>query len=348
MEDTLREKLLELKLTEEQVDKLAKEEVMTHDDMSTLTVAEIQGVTGCTLMRAKYVQLAFVPAAREMPVVPNETDEPHPIDEIPEGTNPSPDQVNTFATNMGIDQNMLSMFLFAGVAGGNGMDFDISNMMPIPQIVAGYNPKIRNMPYMIMGQIEKRLGTPIVIINEDGAVNPGLTVRYIMDLEEGFDPTENDVYYDDAGQPYQVIRVGVDAQSIYDADPMDSTRALPRNGIGIGRINWTGVATDVRQVVYFAASVTHELDARNDAHTTWLRDHIKPGVSRLELRGQCPNALTSFNEANRTGSLPTLRVMLSRSPRREETMPRRRRTEPRDLTGLGRGVDPDSEDRFRS
>jgi hypothetical protein len=191
-------------------------------------------------------------------------------DEIPEGAAPSTAQVNQFATSMGIDPNMLSMFMFANMGAGAGLDMDLSGFLPVGQIVAGYNPKRRDMSYMIMGQIERRLDVPgIVVINADGGVNPTITAKFINELEDGFPFPDDGVYYGEDGNPYEIIKVGVDAQGIYDADPVDSSRALPQNGIGIGRVRWNGVIQEVREVVWFATQ-TGELTPNDDATLSWL------------------------------------------------------------------------------
>lgn len=353
MNDALKQRLVsEFGLTEEQAGKLAEEGVTNEADVALLDANEVKNITGCTLIAAKRMIAAFTPAPSVVigfPLTGESTSTADAV--IPEGANPSPAQVNSFATSMGIDPSMLSMFMFAGMTGGAGIDMDFSSMLPIPQIIGGYSPKLRNMPYMIMGQLEKRLGSPIVVINADGSVNPDLTVKHVMSLEEGFEAPADGVYFDDAGTPYEIIRVGVDAQSIYDSDPLLPTKPLTKNGMGVGRVNWTGVSLEVRQVAFFAATKTHELDPANDAHTSWLRDHIKPTAGRLVFQGQCPKAIAEYHEAARTGSLPTLRTMLTRTARRSEVMPRRRAGTPRDLTGLGKGgseVDPDLDDRFRS
>lgn len=337
MNDDLKARLVgELGLTEEQAAKLAAEGVTADTDMALLSRDDIKSLTGCGLVTAAKVHNAFA-----LPVAAPEVASTAPSDptaEIPEGKNPSAAQVNSFATSMGIDPSMLTMMMFAGATSGAGMgEMDISGMIPIPQIVAGYNPKIRNMYLMIMGSLESRLGVPIVVINDDGSVDQALTVEYIMGLEEGRDSAENDVYFDGEGTPHEVIKVGVDAQSIYDADPCDPTKALQKNGMGVGRVNWNGVSLEVKQVAYYAVTHTREIDPTNDAHQAWLRDHIKPTSKRLVFQGQSPKAISAFNEAMRTGSLPTLRVMLTRSPRRKENMPRRRPGVARDLAGIGRG-----------
>ncbi|OGZ44451.1 MAG: hypothetical protein A3J55_04385 [Candidatus Ryanbacteria bacterium RIFCSPHIGHO2_02_FULL_45_17b] len=334
MDAGLKEKLVRLGLSEDQILKLDVEGVQSEEDLGLLNAHDIKQATGCNLLLAAKIVRAGAPSVPVLDPI-----EVAPDAEIPEGTKPSPAQVNTFAASMGMDPNMLSIFMVAGMANNAGVGMDLSGMIPVPQIVAGYNPKIRNMFLMIMDQVENRLGVPIVVIDSDGGINRDLTVEYIMGLEEGRDPAENNVYFDSAGMPYQVIQVGVDAQSIYDADPLDSTRALQKNGMGTGRINWINVSDAVRQTAYYAVTRTHEIDPKNDAHLAWLRDHIKPSSNHLVFSGQAPNAISEFNEGRRTGSLPTLRVMLTRGPRRVELMPRRRRVnprDPRDLAGIGK------------
>ncbi|MBI2055953.1 MAG: hypothetical protein HYT37_01065 [Candidatus Sungbacteria bacterium] len=339
MDEGLKKRLLdEFGLTNEKVAELAKEGVESEADLALLTADQIKQVTGCGLVKAAKVYNAFRPVSAPTAVVSPVVEAVDPNAEV-KGEKPSPAQVSSFASAMGIDPNMLSMFMFANMAGGTGMDMDLSGMLPIPQIVAGYNPKRRDMPYMIMGQLERRLETPIVIINADGSVNHELTVRYINSLEEGFEPAVDNVYNDEEGKPYEVVRVGVDAQSVHDADPLDSARALQQNGMGIGRVRWNSVPLEVKQVTYYAVTRTKEIDPANEAHLAWLRDHISSTSTRLVFQGQAPKALSEYNEAARTGSLPTLRVMLGRGPRRAELMPRRRRTTPRDLAGLGRTED---------
>jgi hypothetical protein len=333
MNEDLKQRLItELGLSAEQADKLAAEGIKEAADMALLNAEQIKTVTGCTLLASIKIQNAFAPAPHSAPlenvIAPEDGADAKP-------PKPTPGEVSSFASGLGIDPAMLTMVLMGNMSAGTGMEMDLSSMMPIPGIVSGYNPKLRNIPYMVMGQIENRLRTPIVVINADGSVNSDLTVKYIMTLEEGFPPAENDVFYDDGGLPYQVIAVGVDAQSIFDADPLLPTNALQKSGMGVGRVNWKGTSLDVRQVAFYAATQTGELSYESDANLTWLRDHIKPGVNYLVFQGQAPKAITAYNQALRTGSLPTLRVMLNRTARKPEVMPRRRMTTPRDLAGIG-------------
>lgn len=331
MNAELRKRLVEeFALTEEQVGKLESEGVKEASDIALLGSDSIKLIAGCGAVSAIKIDNAF------------STPPPIPVSdasvEIPEGTNPSADQVNTFAASMGMDPSIVSMIMLSSMTGsGAGIEgLDISSMVPIATIVAGYNPKNRDMMYMMMAGLERRLGDkPIVVIDEDGAVNRELTTDYVMALDEGFEYAEDDIHYDSDSVPHQVVRVGVDAQSVYDADPLDSTRALRKNGMGVGRVNWKGVSLEIKQVAFYGVE-TGEINPKNDASLMWLRENIKPGANRLTMQRLAPKALAKFNEAQRTGSLPTLRVMLERGPRRKEVLPRRRKVSPRDLSGIGK------------
>lgn len=312
MNEELKAELKALGLTDEQIAAIESNlGVTSRDDMKFVTAAHLgtadYGINAKPVITAKVLAHFAVEEGEkvEKPVA-------------------DANEVNKFAGAMGMDPTMLTTFLFANMSASSGMEFDLSSMMPIEQIAGSYSPKIKNVPYMIMGQIEKRLGTPIVVINADGSVNAALTREYIMSLEEGFEAAPDNVYYDTEGAPYEIIKVGVDAQSVYDADPLDPSRALNKNGMGVGRVNWHNVPLDVRQVVYFAANVTNEIRTGDEAQYKWLRTNINPKTTRLILRGEYPQALSSYNEAARTGALPTLRVQLSRGARRPEVMPRRR------------------------
>lgn len=318
MNEELKKSLVEMGLSDEQIGKLVVAGATESEDLDDAAI--IVEITGCGAFTARKIVKKFT--VTSAPTTPTLTNEPA-SEIIPEGAAPSTAQVNSFASQIGMDSNALSMFMLANMSGGAGMEMDISSMVPVAQIVPSYNPKLRNMPYMIMGQIEKRIGAPIIVINDDGSVNPDLTVKYVMSLEEGFDQAADNIYYDENGLSYEVIRVGVDAQSIYDSDPLDSSRALQKNGMGIGRINWHSVPLDVRQIVFFAVKCG-EMLPNDESKLTWLRANVKSTTTKAILRPEFPKALVEYNEAYRTGSLPTLRTQLSRSPRKQETMPRRR------------------------
>jgi len=324
MEDALKKRLTDknVGMTKAQVAKLEKEGgVVTESDLSFLTDAEVKEYSGCTPVVAK----------KAIAVVKPKQETTDPTADLGEDVAPSKAHVDGFAQQMGMDPMMAMMFF----NGQMGEDMDLSSMMPISTVVEGYNPKIRNMFLMAMGHFEKRFGVPIVVIDSDGGINKTLTANYIQSLEEGFDPVEGSIYLDEAGKPYELIRVGVDAQSVYDADPLNPTKALPKSGIGVGRVTWKDVSLEVRQVAFFAATQTSEIDSSNDGHLMWLRDNMDKDANRLVFHGQAPRAIAAYNEAARTGSLPTLRVMLSRGPRRKEIMPRRQRRRP---AGIGADV----------
>jgi len=303
------------------------------EDLAGLTEGHLSSVGMKPLKAGKLLKaLAPQPAVLVTSVDPNA--------ELGDEEKPSQAQVQSFAGSLGMDPMSLVMFM-----NGMGGEMDFSGLIPIATMVQGYNPKLRNMFLMVLGQVEHQLSVPIIVIDSDGSINKPLTIEYIEGLQEGREAAENNIYFDSASEPHEVIRVGVDAQSVYDADPINPTKALQKNGMGTGRINWNNVPLDVKQVAFYAVTQTHEIDPKNDAHLSWLRDHIKGAATkRLVFHGQASQAIGIYNEAVRTGSTPTLRVMLARGPRRVEIMPRRRRTLPADLTGIGGSRRRESDD----
>jgi len=343
----LRTELTTFGFAEAEIDVLSADGVQTGADLGLYKTAEaLQAAAGCAKSipaKKAFLKYGTPAAAPADPLAVPAAGAVDPSVELPEGKTPGTSDVTGFAGQLGVDPT--AMLMFMGMSGGNmGADFDLSGMIPIRTVVDGYSPKLRNMFLMVMGQIESRLGVPIVVIDSNGGVNRELTTVYIESLEEGFEPAENNIYFGDDGQPREVIRVGVDAQSIFDADPLEPTKALPKNNIGVGRVRWVDVSLEVRQVCYqvcyFAVTRTNEIDPKSDGHQAWLRDHIKPGVNRLVFHGQAPLAIGAYNDAARTGSLPTLRVMLTRGPRKKEIMPRRRRRP----AGIGELMPPEADE----
>lgn len=320
----LEARLTELGIDAETAGKIQGLGATSVEDLTHLTESDLTGI-GLKPIAARKLLAAVAP-----PPAANGKEPVDPHAELAEGEEPSKAQIHGFAGALGADPVAIMMLMQ-----GAGGDMDLSSMMPVKSLIDGYNPKRRDLFLTVMGQVERRLGVPIVVIDGDGSINRPLTVEYVEGLEEGREPAENNIYFDGTGAPHEVIRVGVDAQSIYDADPLDSSKALQKSGMGIGHVNWKEVDLEARQVAFLAVTKTREIDPTNDAHLAWLRDHVKPGANRLVFHGQAPRAIGEYNEAARTGSLPTLRVMLSRSPRRPESMPRRRSAAARDLSGVG-------------
>ncbi len=61
MDEALKQRLMDLGLSEEQITKLAGEGVATESDVTLLTASEVREATGCGLVTAKKVQAAFTP-----------------------------------------------------------------------------------------------------------------------------------------------------------------------------------------------------------------------------------------------------------------------------------------------
>lgn len=290
MEETFKTQLQGLKVSDAAITILDENELLTPESLATCTISDLTGL-GIKLGSANILVQNFgkkpEPAVAELPKVDTTT-------EIPEGKNPSKEQVASFANQFGIDPSMLMVMMMGGAGAGVGLDMDLSSLIPVAQVAGSYNPKLRNLPYLVMGQIEARLGgNPIVVINPDGSVNPAFTADYVMQLEEGRDPVENNVYYNEAGEPFDIIKVGVDAQSVYDADPVDPGSVLQKNGMGTGRVKWGGVSLAVRQVVYFATQ-SGELSKGDEEKVRYLREHITAELRPVALSAEFPLAYKQY------------------------------------------------------
>ncbi len=322
----------EFGLNEEQVGKLETAGLKEATDFSLLTGQQIAEIAGVGIISAMKIGQAFAPAPTALPTFVSPDAVHTNGDDSGKATPPSKAEVTSFAGSMGIDPNMLTMLLLGNLGGGNTTGLSVSGLIPWATLLPAYKPRNKDIPYQVLAALENQLRAEFIIINSDGSINRELTAKYIESLEMGYEAMPDGVYTAEDGSLYEIVGVGVDAQSIADADPLNSAKALQQTGLGIGRVNWSGVGLDVRQTVFLAVNVTKEISPTNEAHLQWLRDHIKPGVNRLALNGQAAKAVTAYSEAYRTGSLPTLRVMLGRGPRRQEVTKRRSFTSPRDLS----------------
>ncbi len=330
----------EFGLNDEQIGKLEAAGLKEATDFALLSGTQIAEIASVGVITALKIGQAFAPTpVFTAPAAATSDSDDHPM------TPPSKAEVNNFAGSLGMSSDVLMMVLMGNLAGGgtNGMDF--SGLIPYGPLLLSYNPRRKDIAYQVLASLERQLGTDIIVINSDGSINRELTAQYIESLEQGYDSAPDNIYTDRNGELHEIVRVGVDAQSIADADPLDSTKALQQNGQGIGRIQWGGVSLDVRQTVYFAVK-TGEVGPANESSLVWLRDNVKPGMNRLILSRQAPKAIAMFNEASRTGNLPTLRVMLGRGPRKQEVTNRRRFTTPKDLSGIGRNNPFNEDDRL--
>lgn len=252
---------------------------------------------GVPIFTARHILASLQTPVASAPVTP----------ELAPGALPSQSQVSDLAGQLKIDP-MTLMLLFSG--GGSGMD--MGALIPVATIVEGYDPSRYDVIHTLMQKIQERLGgTPIVAINDDGSVNSAMTAEYVRGLERGFAPVGGS-YTGSDGASYEIISVGVDAQSSYPADPLKPSLPMRENEIGHGRIPWRGVSDDVRQLVYLAVQ-EGEIDPDDEGAMRWLRGVIQPGVTVLALGNDLPRAHVAYKAAKRGGTLPTLRASLTAS-----------------------------------
>lgn len=351
MNDLLKTRLTELGVTEEQLTAIDALGVNDVGDMNFVLDTDLVGV-GLKPIVARKVVAAFKPVVAAPAAGLNPLEQ-----EIPEGVHPSPSQVNAFAGQFGMDPSFVNTILVGNMmSGSTGMPLDFTSLIPIAQILPGYSPKKRDMAYIFMSQVEKQLvdrarGEGIIVINPDGSVNHTFTAKHIDNLDvQNFAYPEDGFYYDDDGNPYEIVQVGVDAQNYYDADPLDIEKPMAANMRGVGGVRYKGTTLDIRQVIYLA-KVVGEINADNwESKVSWLRNNVTAATSRRDLALEFPRAVGKWQEMDRANSLPPLRVMNNRKPRREEVIPRRRRQPDRGsqkegLPGTGSGFPYDDDER---
>jgi len=264
------------------------------DDIALLSADQIVEITGCGKIVAARIEKAF--AAKSEEDAGQDTKKGDDQDEDP----------GKVAKTLGVAPDMLNMLLVGQLAGN---DMDLSDVFPIAQIVAGYDPKRRGIWTNMMNRIaERHHGVPIVVINHDGTVNAEATSEYIEELETGFPPTGNT--YENNQTVYEVIAVGMDSTAVFDEDPLVPGAPLRKNK-GIGRINWTSVPLNVRQVVRIAVESTHEIDAEDAATQRMLRNLIGDDTALTDLDDEMPKAIAEFHRRSRTGNLPQLKTTIN-------------------------------------
>jgi hypothetical protein len=353
MNDLLKSRLTELGVTDEQVTAIEALGAVEVGDMNFVLDTDLVGV-GIKPIVARKVVAAF------KPVIATPTHAPglNPLEqEIPEGVHPSTSQVNAFAGQFGMDPSFVNTILVGNMmSGSTGMPLDFTSLIPIAQILPGYSPKKRDMAYIFMGQVEKQLvdrekGEGIIVINPDGSVNHTYTAKHVENLDVlNFNYPDDGFFYDDAGNPYEIVQVGVDAQNYYDADPLDIDRPMAANMRGIGGVRYKGTSLDVRQVIRLAVVVGEINHDNRENKLSWLRNNVTAATTRTDLTLEFPRAVAKWNELSRANDLPTLRVMNNRKPRREEIAPRRRTRPDRGshkegLPGTGSGFPFDDDER---
>lgn len=152
---------------------------------------------------------------------------------------------------------------------------------------------------------------PFLIFNDDGSLDTNASHGELMAINSGHASRE---YAINGGKRVRLYRLGDSPESYQDINPLFPNESLRPNGecSQTGR-NWSSVPLNVRQLVYLARTETNEIkinsikdaiDIINDA----ILDNAFDKISEYCLR-----ASVHFEEKQKLGSLPLLRMKLNSS-----------------------------------
>jgi len=179
------------------------------------------------------------------------------------------------------------------------------------ELLKRYNPKDIKNP---VGKRLKDLsdGKAFIVFNDDGRVNVEASVKLLDDLMDGLDEVETAFV---SGRPYPVYKVGdrldayADENPLYPGRPLRSGEACDQTGR-----SWSGVATDVRQLLYIAIKQTRELEVRTVADAGDVMDKVMSQDCTVDtLRSRYPKASKLLDELAKVNRLPNLKIKLGSS-----------------------------------
>lgn len=145
------------------------------------------------------------------------------------------------------------------------------------------------------------------LVYRDGQVNTEASAKLLREVQQGFPPLK--IYTDSAGV-YEVHRVGVIPDNYADENPLYPGRPLRPDGTcDQTNRSWEGVALATRQLVRLAVESGQLLVTLQSAHDTLDLVIAPNGDQRLKQR--YPAAVVDFDRRQKTGGLPSLRVLLA-------------------------------------
>lgn len=136
MDDSLKTRLTELGLNDEQVGKLETEGAVNDMDMARLSAEEIKGITGCGLLVAKRIAEAFTPVAPTAPAA---------ADTITQAA-----QLQSILPALPDDTSFLELLKVGGV-----LKIDRTNVMAALRAAIAERVGLFNLPDILMARMEQ-------------------------------------------------------------------------------------------------------------------------------------------------------------------------------------------------
>ncbi len=201
--------------------------------------------------------------------------------------------------------------IFRGKSDGESKSVYVSerkaSCMTARELLERYNPKeVENAVGERLQKISR--GMRCIVFNDDGSVNVGKSAELIGDIQNDLPELDKTLV---GGVPKQIFKVGDKADNYADENPIYPGRVLRSGGAcdQTGR-SWDGVSTTVRQLLHIAVTETGELSIKSldDAHNALDKAVSSDAVKNI--RGRYQEASIYFDECQKTGELPVLKIAL--------------------------------------
>ena len=186
--------------------------------------------------------------------------------------------------------------------------------MTYEELLARYNPSEENAIFKkLKGHGE---GKAFVVFQEGNQVDVVTSLKLLQEIKAGYGERPL-LGISVNGTMKPIYKVGEKPDNLVDENPLYPGRTLRPDGT-CDQLNrsWTGVPLKVRQLIYIAVKETKELQiASAVAHD--ILDLAVGSIDGDRLRMRYPKAAMLFQEKEKQGTLPTLKIELGKQTNKQ-------------------------------
>ena len=185
-----------------------------------------------------------------------------------------------------------------------------AHQMTVKELLDRYDPSEPDTHVAKRLQVLSK-GKKCIVFDRNGKICVEVSSNLIEDLKQGLPELQTTLV---EGFPTPIYPIGVKPDQYFDENPLFPGRIL-RNGQICDQTNrsWDGVNSVIRQLLWIALTKTRELKISNclDAHDILDKILITKDWDEKIVRQRFVKASQMYDEMEKTGSLPTLKVSVS-------------------------------------
>lgn len=180
--------------------------------------------------------------------------------------------------------------------------------MTIKELMERYDPK--NSDNVVGGRLKKISGgMRCVVFNNDGTVNVDISTKLLEDIQAGYEELSRITIGD---RPVPTYKIGETVGNFVDENPLYPGRPLRRGVCDQTNRSWEGVSGVVRRILYIALKgELRNSSGIEDAHR--IIDLAISESAESKVRARYPEASIQYDELEKIGQLPLLKVELKRN-----------------------------------